>query len=161
MLENLKKALKESEEKETMLENERIIKEDEELIILQEDVVYDNESENFCIAVDGDGGGYRGYEYDPYIKVYNHKFRMRATKVMRITVKNPRFVYHRNTHGLDDWNINNSMLRTIDDCLSNSDVWKDIVDEINKCIREYKPGSEYQNFEKPDFSRTIKTKKRK
>ena len=64
---------------------------------LDEAVIYRGSSKknNYCIFSDVQKN--RNFDKDPYIKVYNNSEQKRATEVIRISMKDGRAIYHRNT----------------------------------------------------------------
>lgn len=148
MLEDLKKAVNESIEKdyEAMLELARIASGD-----------------GIFIAVTGNGETDRGYEHVPYIKVFTSerpyvKGTSRIIKdgvhEVRILIdKEPRYIIHNKDKKDSDYELSRKEREALDNLLSDEDNWKKAVTMIHEKIKtspKYK-GGELPFYEKPDF----------
>lgn len=82
---------------------------------IDEDYLYEFASiakgNNNFIAVNPDPS--RGWYGEEYFKVYNNDNARKADKVIRIKFRSPEYVYHKNSDGKKDWNLNLKEKKTL------------------------------------------------
>lgn len=74
----------------------------------------------------------------PYFKYYNSSRYFKATKMARISMDTPAYVYHTNSGGLQDWRLNSRERKELDSILSSCSnkyrgytVWQAIIIDYN------------------------------
>lgn len=82
---------------------------------IDEDYLYEfasiaNGNNNF-IAVNADPS--RGWHGEEYFKVYNNDNARKADKVIRIKFRSAEYVYHKNSDGKKDWNLNSKEKKSL------------------------------------------------
>ena len=82
---------------------------------IDEDYLYEFASiakgNNNFIAVNPDPS--RGWYGEEYFKVYNNDNAKKADKVIRIKFRSAEYVYHKNSDGKKDWNLNSKEKKTL------------------------------------------------
>lgn len=82
---------------------------------IDEDYLYEFASiakgNNNFIAVNPDPS--RGWYGEEYFKVYNNDNARKADKVIRIKFRSAEYVYHKNSDGKKDWNLNSKEKKTL------------------------------------------------
>lgn len=110
-------------------------------------------TKNFAITVDGDGLTNRGFEHDPYFKVYNSTSVTKANKVCRIRIFSATYVKpHASENRDSNWKLNSAERKELDNTLSNNNVWRDLITHTNEVIS----GTGVQldtNLIKPDYTK--------
>ena len=112
--------------------------------ILNEETVYYDSDNSILITVDGDGEKDRGFINDPYFKIYNNKNQKAASKEARISMKEPKYIYHK---GKPQWNLSSRERKKLNEILNSIDketgktVWEKIK---NTACKE----TEHRNDEK-------------
>lgn len=114
--------------------------------ILNETRVYTNNNENICITVDGSGQTDRGFDADPYFKVYNSSKPAKATKVARIYFSRPEYV--KDHQGKPIWNLNSKECKMLNKILANDNVWNKLNEELSNVIQKtvYYPHVDYSKI---------------
>ena len=88
--------------------------------VLNEEHLYEFASiargNNSFIAVNPDSS--RGWFKEEYFKVYNNDNARKADKVIRIKFRTAQYVYHKNSDGKQDWNLNSKERRQLIDLLN-------------------------------------------
>lgn len=77
----------------------KIVRNNKIVPIMEMATVYRSDDDNFFIAVNPDGK----HIGDAYFKFYNHKSYLSATKVIRISFLEPKYIFHTNEDGKEDW----------------------------------------------------------
>ena len=74
----------------------------------------------------------------PYFKYYNSSRYFKATKIARISMDIPAYIYHTNSVGLKDWRLNSKERKELDSILSSRStkylgytVWQAIIIDYN------------------------------
>ena len=86
--------------------------------ILTEDTIVKDTNENNLIIVTGDGQTFRNYGDDPYFKLLNHQDYKTADKMIRISILEPKYIYHEDNDGKEIWNLKNSDKKYLNKILS-------------------------------------------
>ena len=110
---------------------------------------------SIAVAAHGDGYTDRGYENQPYFKVYNNQSISKATKECRILFSEARYVYHDGKDRKDNnWILNSSERKELDDLLNFKSNWPNLINEANQYIHD-KNKKIPLTLPKPDY-RSIK-----
>lgn len=115
--------------------------------------VYVTSTKNFSITVDGDGETDRGFSNNPYFKVYNSTSVSKANKVCRIHILSATYVKPHASENRDpNWKLNSAERKELDNTLSDSNVWQDLITDTNKVIND--PSKKLDtNLIKPDYTK--------
>ena len=82
---------------------------EESELLFEMATVYRNIEDNICITVNPDPNRIG----EPYFKLYNHKSYNQASKAIRISFLEPKYIIHNNNRDMRDWFLNNKEKKSL------------------------------------------------
>lgn len=136
--------------------------ENNKAFIFNEDAIYKNNNDKYCITIDIGSGRESGFLLNPYMKLYNASDVKKATKVARIELLSGKSISH---EGLPLLKINSSIIKWIINTLSLNSTNKkypnmSVYDAIWRFIYDTADQYSLEHANKPDINDFINNLKR-